>query len=79
MAVSCEKGQPGKPVEVKHILDKSNKDKNKDKNSEKQERPAHSSINITDRDYESVSDMERRRQAERRKLIEQMLRDEEAA
>lgn len=72
MAVQYEKGHADKPLEVSHVTEEPEKRK-KEKKEEKKEsgKPNY--------DFESVAAMNKRQQAERRKLIEEILREEAAA
>ncbi|KAK3870970.1 hypothetical protein Pcinc_023855 [Petrolisthes cinctipes] len=72
MAVQYEKGQPGKSLEVCHLTEEPEKRK-KEKKEEKKEsgKPNY--------DFESVAAMNKRRQDERKKLIEEILKEEASA
>ncbi|XP_042240649.1 dnaJ homolog subfamily C member 17-like [Homarus americanus] len=72
MAVQFEKGQVGKPLEVSYIVEKLLKQPKPDRKTEKQEE----STLKPNLDYESITAMNQRRQDERRKLIEQIMKEE---
>lgn len=72
MAVQFEKGQIGKPVEVSRIREAPQKKPHVPKNSDKEEESKEKS-NL---DYESIAAMNQRRQEERRRLIEEIMREE---
>lgn len=76
MAVQFEKGMIGKPIEVSHITSETLKkpDKKEDKKDDSKAESKNASGN--DYKFESVADMNRRRQAERQRLIEEMMREE---
>lgn len=72
MAVQFEKGQIGKSLEVSHVVEEPPKKSKPKKNPEKpSEEMAKSNF-----DYESIAAMNQRRQEERRKLIEQIMKEE---
>nr|XP_027227106.1 uncharacterized protein LOC113819072 [Penaeus vannamei] len=68
MAVQFEKGQIGKPVEVSHVSEKPPKE-----SASKSKEPEPKAKGF---DFESVADMNRRREEERKRLIEEILRSE---
>lgn len=76
MAVQFEKGMVGKPIEVSHITQEPMKkpEKKDDKKEDSESESKGASAN--NHNFESVADMNRRRQAERQKLIEDMLKEE---
>ncbi|RXG54602.1 hypothetical protein Avbf_11863 [Armadillidium vulgare] len=63
LASQFEKGLIGKPIEVTRVVER--------KRDDKKEETGRSS-----RDFETVAQMNQRREIERRKLIEEMLRRE---
>lgn len=65
-----EKGGVGNPLEVTHVTAEPTKSHRKEKSKEAPEdlKPNY--------DFESISAMNQRRQEERRKLIEQIMREE---
>ena len=69
MAVQFEKGQIGKPIQVQHVSDKPEKET-------KPETVSNKSGLSSGRDYETIGQMNKRREAERQKLIEEMLKNE---
>ncbi|CAL4059529.1 unnamed protein product, partial [Meganyctiphanes norvegica] len=69
MAVQFEKGLIGKPVEVAHVTPETMKKPDKKDDSKNKTESASGNSNP----FESVADMNRRRQAERQKLIEEIL------
>uniref|UniRef100_A0A0P4VZQ5 J domain-containing protein n=1 Tax=Scylla olivacea TaxID=85551 RepID=A0A0P4VZQ5_SCYOL len=71
MAVQFEKGMLGKPIEVTHMTAEPKK------SDAKERKPKEAAVDLKPNyDYESVSAMNQRRQAERRKLIEQIMQEE---
>lgn len=69
MAVQFEKGQIGKPVEVSHVSEKPPVElASKNKEPEPKARG---------HDFESVAAMNRRREEERKRLIEEILKSEQ--
>ncbi|XP_071518849.1 dnaJ homolog subfamily C member 17 [Panulirus ornatus] len=72
MAVQFEKGQVGKPVEVSHVVEEPPK-KSKPKRKPEKQSEERTKSNF---DYESIAAMNQRRQEERRKLIEEIMKEE---
>ncbi|XP_068216663.1 dnaJ homolog subfamily C member 17-like [Palaemon carinicauda] len=70
MAVQFEKGQIGKPLEVVHVKAEA------PKVPEHKEIPQEEKDQSGNYDYESIADMNIRRQDERRRLIEEILKEE---
>ncbi|XP_066977305.1 dnaJ homolog subfamily C member 17 isoform X2 [Macrobrachium rosenbergii] len=70
MAVQFEKGQIGKPLEVVHVKAEA------PKVPERKEVPQEVQKQGNNYDYESIADMNIRRQDERRRLIEEILKEE---
>ncbi|XP_068216452.1 dnaJ homolog subfamily C member 17 isoform X2 [Palaemon carinicauda] len=70
MAVQFEKGQIGKPLEVVHVKAEA------PKVPEHKEIPEEEKDQSGNYDYESIADMNIRRQDERRRLIEEILKEE---
>lgn len=70
MAVQFEKGLPGKPVEVS--LSKEPTEKGEKKAKEMKQSPS----GVTGRDYESIAAMNIRREAERQRLIKEMMEND---
>ena len=66
MAVLCERGLPGKPIEVSLSKPPTNNSKDKKRSNKI------SSSN----DYESIKSMNARREQERRKIIEEMMKED---
>lgn len=72
MAVQFEKGQMGKPVEVCHVV----ADPAKEPDSKNTTEVDDSQQQQAKYDFESVAEMNRRRQEERKKLIDEIMKDE---
>ena len=74
MAVQFEKGMIGKSVEVSHVTPETLKKPDKKDDSKSKSESASSGDSHK---FESVGDMNRRRQAERQKLIDEMMKEED--
>lgn len=73
MAVQFEKGVLGNPLEVTRVTSEPTK-------SHKKEKPKETPVDLKPNyDFESISAMQQRRQEERRKLIEEIMRKEDNA
>lgn len=70
MAVQFEKGGLGIPVEVTHVTAEPSKSHSKEK------KPKEAPDLKPNYDFESISAMHQRRQEERKKLIEEIMREE---
>lgn len=76
MAVQFEKGMIGKPIEVSHITPETMKKPDKKDDKKEDSKTESKSASGNNYQFESVAEMNRRRQAERQKLIEEMMKEE---